>query len=315
MQNFQRTKLALLLLASLAGFSFTLATAGPISLPLPIYFENFESVPEGSLPTGWYQTNYSDLPETVFDLHDLDSASYATWVVVDRSRFTSNFVGYASHTAVDYSRVLSFNPNNVVNGQTLTNLAAGRFVFGTSGYREGNQVMYLFTPDFNLTGRTNVFVAYHSLYEQNQDSLGSLEYSVDGGAHWLPVVYMLDGPDVLPLTSGGVDAVKTFTNRYTDVALYTDPITHLQQGGYYGAFIAAPINQSLAPYISARVNDDPMESKRVELFRLPAADNQPAVRFRFAQAGTDSWYWGIDDFGLYSIIPGQLPQITWGRSA
>jgi hypothetical protein len=31
------------------------------------------------------------------------------------------------------------------------------------------------------------------------------------------------------------------------------------------------------------------------------------VRFRFAHAGTDSWYFGIADFGLYSITPGALP--------
>ncbi len=48
----------------------------------------------------------------------------------------------------------------------------------------------------------------------------------------------------------------------------------------------------------------------MELFRLTAADNQSAVRFRFAHAGTDSWYFGIDDFGLYSITPGGLPFVT-----
>ncbi len=57
----------------------------------------------------------------------------------------------------------------------------------------------------------------------------------------------------------------------------------------------------LAPFISARGDDDPVESKRVEIIRLPQADNQPNVRLRFAHAGTDSWYWGIDDVGLYSL--------------
>jgi YVTN family beta-propeller protein len=286
--------------------------AGPITLPSPIYFENFNSVAEGALPPGWYQTNDSNVPEAFLDLHDLASASYATWVVVERARFTSNFVGYTSHTPVDYTRVLSFNPDNVVNGQTVTNLATGRFVFSTSGYREGNQVMYLFTPDFNLTGRTNVYVSFHSLFEQNQDSLAALEYSTNGGAQWLPVVYMLDSADVLTGAGGAVDAIKTFTNKYADVAVYTDPITQTQKGGFYGAFIAAPISQTLTSNISARVNDDPVESKRVELFRLPAADNRSAVRFRFAHAGTDSWYWGVDDFGLYSITSGQLPLISAG---
>jgi len=85
------------------------------------------------------------------------------------------------------------------------------------------------------------------------------------------------------------------------VAVYTDPVSGQQMGGYYGAFIGAPVGPELAPYISPRVDDNPVESKRVEVFRLTQADNQPAVRFRFAHAGTDSWYFGVDDFGLYSI--------------
>src|SRR5206468_4718340 len=109
--------LSLLLAAPLAIF------AAPISLPLPLYFEDFNSAPEGGLPAGWSRTNYSTLSESNFDLHDLDSASYAGWLVVDRSRFTSNFLAYTSHTPTDYSRVLSFNSANVVNGQTVTNLA------------------------------------------------------------------------------------------------------------------------------------------------------------------------------------------------
>ncbi len=57
----------------------------------------------------------------------------------------------------------------------------------------------------------------------------------------------------------------------------------------------------LAPYISRRVDDDPIESKRVEILPLPLAANQPTVRLRFAHAGTDSWYWGVDEVGLYSL--------------
>ena len=291
-----------LLLGWVLALGVTPARAAAISLPVPIYLENFNAVPEGSLPAGWTQTNYSTLPETIFDLQDLASASYAGWVVVDRSRFTSNFLAYSSHTPTDYSRVLSFNADNVVNGQVVTNLAEGRFLMANSGYREGSQVQYLWSGDFDLTGKTNIHLSYHSLWEQNQDNFGAVEYSVDGGANWLPIVYMLDTPDVI--TSGGVvDAIRTLTNRYPDVATYVDPGSGAVQGGYYGAFIAAPISQALAPFISARINDDPVESKRVELFRLPAADNQATVRFRFAHAGTDSWYFGIDDFGLYSITP------------
>ena len=299
-------RVAASLFIALAGCAAMLAA--PITLPLPIYLENFDAVAEGGLPTGWSRTNYSTLPSASSNLNDLDSAPYAGWLVVDRSRFTSNFLTYASHTPRDYSRVLSFNPANVVNGRVVTNLAQGKFMFCTSGWREGSQIQYLWSPDFDLTGRTNIFVSYHSLFEQNQDSMGAVEYSVDGGLNWQPVVYMLDGPDVLTAGNGSVDAVKTFTQRYSDVA--TNFIGGQFYGGSYGAFIAAPITPVLAPYVSARVDDDPVESKRVELFRLPAADNQPAVRFRFAHAGADSWYFGLDDFGLYSITPGALPVIS-----
>jgi hypothetical protein len=58
--------------------------AGPITLPLPIFLETFDAVAEGSLPTGWYALNFSDLPQTNFNLVDLNSASYAGWLVVDR---------------------------------------------------------------------------------------------------------------------------------------------------------------------------------------------------------------------------------------
>jgi hypothetical protein len=75
------------------------------------------------------------------------------------------------------------------------------------------------------------------------------------------------------------------------------------KGGFYGAFIGVASNQwaNLGPYFSARLNDSPSDSKRVEIFRLPAADNQAKVRLRFAHAGTDSWYFGLDDIGFYSI--------------
>ena len=89
--------------------------AAPISLPVPIYLEDFNAVAEGGLPAGWLRTNYSNLPEANFNLVDLDSASYAGWLVVDRSRFTSNFLAHTSHTPTDYSRVLPSNSANVVN--------------------------------------------------------------------------------------------------------------------------------------------------------------------------------------------------------
>jgi hypothetical protein len=232
----------------------------------------------------------------------LNSKSYANWVVVSASRFTNDFLSYTAHTATDdYRRVLSTNVDNVVNGQVVQNLATGNFLFGDSGYRDGrSQVIYITTPDYNLAGKTNVHLSFHSLYEPNQDSIGTVEYSIDGGTNWLPIVYMIDRADILT-NETGIDAAATLTTEYGDVAFYDDPASGETKGGTYGTFVGAPISQALAPFISGRINDDPVESKRVEFFRLLQADNQVRVRVRFGYAGTDSWYFGVDNFGLYSL--------------
>lgn len=322
------------LLAALSAHTYTLAfnasggatpnttnqvsfVVGPyvnLTLPAPLFSENFDSTAEGSLPTGWSQTNYTDVTDATLDLSDLNSASYATWVVVDSARFTNSFNSYLTHTpTLDYLRVLSTNHFNVVNGQVVTNLAQGNIVFGDSGYRDGlSQVLYLFSPDYNLSGQANVYLSYHSLWEQNQDSIGAVEYSTDQGVTWKPIVYMLDRPDVIRDANGNIDPVATFSTVRTDQATYVDPADSQTKGGYYGAFIGVDSNQwsTLAPYISPRVDDDPVGSKRVELFRLAGADNQSHVRFRFAHAGTDSWYFGVDEFGIYSIASESAPVAT-----
>lgn len=294
-----------------------------IQLPAPIVFEDFNSTPEGSLPAGWtainLNTDRDPASEPNITFTNLDSAAYTNWTVVAASRFTGAFDVYSDayqgtpaplDWMTDYQRVLAVNPSNVVNGVFIRNLASGNFVFGNSGYRSDllGQVLYLFSPDFNLTGKSDVYLSFHSIWEQNQDSLGAVEYSIDQGTNWLPVVYMLNGvSDVATNLDGSIDALTTFTNVWGDVATYFDELFQIQ-GGYYGAFIGVASNQwsTLAPYISRRVDDNPVESKRVELFRLPQADNQPKVRLRFAHAGDDSWYFGVDNVGLYSLTPQSL---------
>lgn len=303
--------------------AFSIRAYRNIELPAPIVFENFDGVAEGSVPAGWTLRSYFFFPpeNTDIDFGNLDSAAYANWTVVDAARFNGRFITYSNPEtpdgeALDYLRVNRPNPANVVGGRVLREpLASGRFLFSTSGYRRGgSQVFYAFTPDFNMSGRTNVHVGFKSLYEQNQDSMGALEYSVDGGTNWMPVAYLLDGPDIVRTESGAVDAVATFTAERGDTATYTDE-NGVTVGGTYGAFIAAPISDSLAPFLEGRVNDDFVESKRQELYRLPMADNQARVRLRFAYAGTDSWYWGVDDLGLYSIstAPETVPTIAVAR--
>jgi hypothetical protein len=286
-------------------FSFTVVGYNNVVLPTALYLETFEGAEEGSLPTGWVQTNATySLNPGYLDLGDPSSDSYLGWTVIERSRLEgSPFNARRLNVASGY-----------LNGEPITSLVDSKSVYAESDNRGSSQIQMLFSPDFDLTGKTDVYVSYNGYYEQNQDSMGSVEYSIDGGATWLPIVYMLDGPDIFKDANGNIDALTTFSNVAAccgDQPWYMDPSGSGEGlwGGNFGAFIGVTEDKwgTLSPYISARVNDDPVESKRVELFRLAPADNQARVRFRFAQAGTGSWYFGIDNFGLYSIpTPSQV---------
>src|SRR5262249_29776592 len=152
-------------------------------------------------------------------------------------------------------------------------------------------------------------LSFHNLYTQNQDSLGSVEYSIDAGATWLPAVYFLDGPDILRDPQGNVDGSNTFAVAHGDVP---DVDASTLINGHYGQYIGVNSNQwaNLGPFINARGDDDQVGSQRIEIIRLAQADNQAAVRFRFAQVGTFSWYFGMDEFGLYSITSANPPVLA-----
>jgi hypothetical protein len=294
-------------------FGFSVLSYYNILLSTPIHFENFDTTAEGALPAGWTQETFSAVPDPNIDFTNLNSAAYASWTVVDSTRFQNALLTYNTGTPeTDYRRVLSTNAANVVNGAIVEQLAQDKIAFGNSGYRDGGyQVMYLYSKDFDLTGRNNVFLVFHSIWEQNQDSIGAVEYSVDEGVTWLPLAYYLDGADVVRDANGNIDPAATVGTTRGDIAVYPDPVTQEPRGGFYGAFIGVDSNRwsTLAPFISPRVDDNPIESKRVEIFRLPAADTQSKVRLRFAHAGTDSWYFGLDNVGLYSVTEVSPPAI------
>jgi hypothetical protein len=278
------------------SFSFTVANYQKITLPAPFLTENFDEVTEGLIPDGWTRTNHTEVvaDHDLQDLDDLNSDSYQDWLVASVDRLTAL-----------KSRIFNLG-TIVVNGTQIDGLGHGNILYAESDVRDGSQVQMVFSKDYDLTGKKNVFIAFNSLYEQNQDNINSFEYSIDGGATWLPGLYLINqfnGGGSLPTSQGDVffnpdgtiDAVKTLNTIQGDTAYGTS----------YGAYIGAPITQALAPYISGRSNQDeghdPLESKRIEVIRLFQADNQPKVRLRFMQAGTGSWYWGIDDIGFYEI--------------
>lgn len=292
-----------------ATSTFSVGPYRDLNLTQPIHFLDFDAVPEGSLPPGWTQKSYSSPLVGSMNFEDLASTAYSRWTSVNAVRFEGYFsmYGEAGTRITDYQRVLSVNRFNVVQGKVYNQpLPRGRFLFANSGFqnRNGSQVLYLFSPGFDLRGRKGVHLGFKSIWEQNEDSMAAVEYSVDGGVTWLPVAYYLDAADVVMGPGGGaVDALVTLRQRHADVASYVDD-SGAPVGGTYGSFIGARVSADLGPYIQARINDDPVESKRIEFFPLPQADNQADVRFRFAHAGTDSWYFGIDDFGLYSVETG-----------
>ena len=278
-------------------YSFTSSSTGNLVLPTPIWIEKFESTAEGAVPTGWTLQNYSGDPSGGDpDFNNPNNDVYLDWVVIPKSRVLS--------ASWDAGRRLNVN-EQFVNGQLVTSLVDGNFLYAESDNRGGSQVQYAFSPDQNLTGKTNIYLSFHSIYEQNQDNIGAVEYSIDKGATWLPILYMLDGPDIKLGEDGKPDGYATMTAANPDTAV--DPNGGVDANGEpvrtYGAFIGVATNQwpNIGSFISARLNDNPNESKRIELFRLPKADGQATVRLRFAQAGTGSWYFGIDNVGLYSI--------------
>jgi hypothetical protein len=289
-------------------YSFTVAPYVNVNLGAPIYLESFDGVAEGSLPAGWSVTNFTDVDLPGLDLNNFRSDSYLNWVVISRSTL-SNLMGVIPGGG-DFVGTLNVAPNQVINNALVTNLIDGNFIFAVSD-RDNNQkqIQYLFTRDYDLTGKNNVYLSFHNIYTQNQDSMGSVEYSTDGGATWLPALYMLDRPDILFDSQGNLDASNTFAFVHGDVP---DVDANTLGNGHYGQYIGVNSNlwSTLAPFLSGRVDDDETESKRVEIVRLAQADNKPAVRFRFAQVGTWSWYFGMDDFGLYSITGASLPLLS-----
>lgn len=252
-------------------------------LPSPIYFQNFDSGTETlvSSVTGWSETNRTDRITAGLNPASATSDTYLGWALITYSRLSTVFG----------SRRLQVAPGQELNGQPVTQLLFNNLLYAESDLRSGNQVQVLFSPVYNLSGRTGVVLVFNSAYEQNQDNIAGVEYSIDGGASWRPVLYMLDRDDIIRDGAGNIDAVATLNTARSDQAY----------GLAYSAWLGAPVTAALSPFISGRINDDSIESKRVEVFRLPAADNQPNVRFRLFHAGTASWYWAIDNWGLYSV--------------
>jgi hypothetical protein len=261
-------------------------------LPAPLFIETFETTADFGVPSGWTVTNRTSVQNDIDDPADPTSNTYLGFVVVPAEALD----------AIGGGR----NDPNVVNGKSL---------WAESDKRNNTgQVEWATTPDYNLAGKSNIWLVFKSNYEQNQDNVAALEFSTDQGATWLPIVYMIDKDDIL-FSGGSIDAVATMTAPQAD-APQVDDGTGTMRAGTWADFISAKNLADLGPYISGRINDDARESRRIERFRLNQADNKATVRFRFAYAGTSSWWWGIDDFGIFSVEPPpQAPEIVTAPSS
>ena len=284
---------------------FDVANYRQIEMPEPLYFENFDGVEEFELPEGWEVVNLSQELNIELDPDDFTSAYYEGWVNVSVNRW-SNSPYWAEKSTRPAPPLFVNGTRQALDGNALV---------ADSASRNGQFITFLYTADYDLSKHNDVHLAFYSHYAQNQDSFGSVEYSLDQGETWLSVVYMLDRADIVKDADGMVDVIATMENPHADIAVGYDPDTFEEVGGFFGAYIGAEITEELAPYISGRIDDNQTESKRYELFRLPEADGEKTVRFRIAKTGTWSWYWAIDNFGLYSIAPSSMPEVIEANPA
>lgn len=286
-----------------------------VVLPTPVATENFDSYAEGTLPTGWTALNFTvdcdDPAETVSDdITSQRSDIYKDWAIITPETAEANIDDYG---------MTNVNATETVNGQPLTieMLRSGKYMYAESDSRcngtnparpvaadaQANygQVQFITSKAFNLSTVANPVLSFMSGYVQNQDSYGGVEYSVDGGANWLPVVYFLDDADIVVKADGTTDGVETLTRTQTDTAVWVQ--NGVQKGNSYGDALSAPINAAISDYIVPRINDNNSEGKRIEIFRLPAAANKSDVRLRFSATGSDSWYWFVDNIAFYNVAP------------
>ena len=331
-------KLSLVWHDSVAGTTtnswlFTVVSYQNVTLPTPFYLETFDELSENvsgptPLPSGWAVTNQTWPEHAGFSLDDLKSDTYKDWVLITNTREFSWETG-----VVGEPQDRGDLPPIVLNGQMLniTNFLSGNLMWAESDQRPGNswgQYQEMYTADIDCSGRTNVYVAFNSFYEQNQDNMNLVEYSIDKGTNWLPVRYLFctlgngEQSDIYYTNDASgnpvIDIGKTFltvdANRSwapwpagcTDLTVC--PASH---GTNYGYYVKAPITTNLIPYIKGYTNDDTMSSKEIIVVRLAQADGQKTVRFRFLDDGTSSWFWGIDNLGLYEIntpVIGTQPQ-------
>ena len=87
------------------------------------------------------------------------------WVVISKERIQS--IGAAGKW--EAARRLNVS-EAYVNGAKVTDLVIGKALYAESDVRGGNQIQYAISPDVDLSGKKDIFLSFHSIYEQNPGS-------------------------------------------------------------------------------------------------------------------------------------------------
>jgi hypothetical protein len=303
----------------------------------PVTGENFDAYPEATdtataAPPGWVLTNYSWLETgasgfgvnggVVWDLTAQANDPFLNWCMVNTNT-----------AATLESAILDNDTSQTINGIPLTNgWMAGNCLFAASDSRARHcsiggsdlpndyapQIQIAVSAPFNLSTVANpVLTWYSGVRISGNGEQDALEYSVDNGAHWLPVIIMHNNSRVFLAPDGSFDAVKMLTTVWPDVAKFPvvqDPTTRDfissgPLGGKFGDVLAVPISAALSLYIANR--NDTSKARKVEAVRLPAASRKSAVLLRFTHYGSCGWEWAVDNIAFYDIAPtAPTPVIT-----
>ena len=233
---------------------------------------------------------------------NFDSDTWGDWTVIDRKQLDWGNDGVRKRILREGSQKRA-----VVEGVEVP-LLDGRFALAIGENRKGEQIQYLESPDFDCSAAKGVHLAFDSAYEHHELRMGSVEYSLDGGASWKPVVYFvhkpyLDEAKAKAGTGGGNGGDPDF-----DVAAFLDAERkgfpwRPKPGGDarrsdYGAFTVPADTPGLADCFEGRIASQ-TEYKRREVFALPEAAGAASVRLRFGSISSGRGYWGIDNIGLY----------------
>jgi hypothetical protein len=297
-------------------------------LPTPKILETFNDFAEDTQPEGWTAWNFTAHNADGRDITNQKSESYENWVLVNVANIpsidgTSPFNITPGQTITINGNQVEIRNGNPPEGEWPEWLMSGNVLYAESDSRSNDdslggpnkgQTQFITTKPYDLSTFKDVVITFSSIYLQNQDSLGAVEYSVDGGTSWLPVMYFLEEPDIKVKADGTVDALRTFLDPNTDTSTWVD--NEVPKGGKYGDGIAAPITEALSGYIVPRINDGDVEGKRIEIARLTQAAGKSDVRLRLASLGTDSWYFAIDNLAFYDI-PGSVtapPSLSIAKS-